>query len=348
MEQAVLDPPSREEVPPQFPKKEPELPAAPPRKGALAHLAAGIGVVLSRPRVLFVLVLFSFLAALPIALPVFRSAQVHLDPLAQPPGTSIPFDLVTTTPRWLIDDWMRTDSGLVSALQSSLAPLLLLASLFGLFLTAGWMNVAVRGRREHGLASFARGGGQHFFPFLRTWIFGLALAGAVTWVVWNQPGEWVARQFLPEGRAGLATSESTARWFSIARNAVYLLILLKIEILLDLSRASLVAGNRRSAVLAIFRGAGFFLVQPFRVFGLVLSGLLLEAAWVGGVTVLVGTLGASLWYLVFLLPLGRIAFRGARHAGLARMYCESLRSSVEEPQAPGEPSFFDDGTAWRT
>ncbi|MFQ5749491.1 MAG: hypothetical protein ACE5H3_08550 [Planctomycetota bacterium] len=344
----MLDPPAREEAPPRVPDKGKDLPAAPPRKGALAHLMAGLGVVLARPRVLFVLVLFSFLTALPVALPVFRSAAAHLDSLAQPPGTSSPFDLVTAAPRWMIDDWMRSDSGLVSALQSSLAPLLLLASVFGLFLSAGWMNVAVRGRGEHGLSSFGRGGGLHFFPFLRTWIFGLALAGAATWVVWNQPGEWVARQFLPEGRADLAASESTARWFSIVRNAVYLLILLKIEVLLDLSRASLVAGNRRSAVLAIFRGAGFFLVQPFRVFGLVLSGLLLEAVWVGGVTTLAGTLEASLWYLVFLLPLGRIAFRGARHAGLARMYCESLGSSVEEPPAPGGPSFFDDGTAWRT
>ncbi len=340
----------------RMPAQEKEPPAIPPRKGALAHLMAGLGVVLARPRVLLVLVIFSFLTALPIALPVFRSAQAHLDPLAQahldplaqPPGASSPLNLVTTAPRWLLDDWMRADSGLLAALQSTLAPLLLLASLFGLFLTAGWMNVAVRGSGEHGLSSFARGGGLHFFPFLRTWVFGLALVWAVTWVIWNQPGEWVARQFLPEGNASLATSESTARWFSILRTAVYLLALLKIEILLDLSRASLVAGNRRSAVLALFRGAGFFLVRPFRVSGLILSGLLLEAAWVGGVTALAGSLGLSLWFLVFLLPLGRIACRGARYAGLARMYCESLRSSVPEPQPPGEPSFFDDGTAWRT
>ncbi len=64
-------------------------------------------------------------------------------------------------------------------------------------------------------------------------------------------------KFMPEGDAGLAASETTGRAIDITRQVLYMFALLKIEIVIDLARASLVVGHRSSALLAVLRATGF-------------------------------------------------------------------------------------------
>jgi len=186
-----------------------------------------------------------------------------------------------------------------------------------------------------GLAAFLRHGGRFWFRFLRTWVLGLALLAGLTWLVWGPPGQHLLerlagdRPFLPNE----LPSETTARLLAGGREVAYLGLILLLELLLDLARASLVAGERRSALLALFRGLGFLLSRPHRVLAAVLGGLALEVLWIAGVLALAPLLPGSAWILVLVLPLGRIAFRGARHGALAILYRETSR----RPLAAGAP-----------
>lgn len=317
--------------------------AAPARlRGPLAFLLAGAGTVARQPAVLALLLLWSLLTALPAALPWYASALEHLAPAAGFPDEPLS-DLARGGPRWLFDDWLRRDPGLRQA-ASSLVPLLPLSSLAGLVVTGGWMGLAVQGQRRAGLAAFLHAGGRYFLRFARTWLLGLALSALVTWGVWGAPGEWVLGFFVPEGDLDLASSERVALWLANAQLLGYGLLLFLLELVLDLARASLVAGDRRSAVFALLRGAGFLLFEPRRTFGLVLAGWMLEAAWVAGLWALHEEAVLPLWSLCLLVPLGRIALRGARLTGLAALYA-AARTSRRARRVPA-PSTFDDGTAW--
>jgi len=291
------------------------------RLGPLSHLAAGFGDVLCRPRVLVFLVAVSVLAALPAALPVFRSAHLHLAPVVDPasgPG----IDLAGVAPDWLFADWQLRDPSLHALVGDLMAPAVLLSSWFGLLVCAGWMGLAREGRRGHGLSRFLAAGGSQFFPFLRTWFLGLPLFYGVTWLVWGAPGEWLMGLLLPEGQAGRAASERVAGWVVGGRELLSLFLVLGVEVLLDLGRASLVAGQRRSALLGLLRGFGYFLFEPLRVWWLVGAGFAFELLWLAAMSSLAAQGLLPLWALVLLLPFGRLVCRGARWAGLLRLYAE--------------------------
>lgn len=317
----------------------PQDAAAPPsgpiaRQAALAHLAAGFGEVLSHPRVLLFLVGTSILAALPAALAVYRSAVEHLAPVVAP-DTGPALDLLGPIPRWLLQDWARRDPSLAGGVAAVLAPSLLAASWFGLLVCAGWMGLSREQPRRPGLASFLAAGGRQFFPFLRTWLLGLPLCMAATWLVWGGPGERLMVSLVADGDPELAASETVAHWIAGTREVLSVFLLLGVEILLDLARASLVAGRRRSALLALARGFGFFLFEPLRVWALVGAGFVFELLWLAGLSAAAASAWLPVWSLIVLLPLGRIVCRGARWVGLLRLYAEGrpARASTQAPAA---------------
>lgn len=324
-------------APPAVPAFGPE-----PLRRGVVYLWQGLRTVTRQPGILGLLLLYSVLSALLVALPTFASARTHLAPVAGFAADGS-LELEHYGPRWLFDEWARADPSLERASAETMAPLLLLASLSGLLITGGWMSVALRGREGAGMAAFLQGAGRYFGRFLRTWLLGLALFAGVTWLVWGAPGDWLLRRLVPEGDLELAASERTARWIENGRVLGYTALLLVVELVLDLARASLVAGDRRSAVFALFRGLGFLLYEPFRVAGVVLGGGALEALWVYAWVQATVLLGAPLWLLALLLPLGRIGLRGARYAALAALYAAARQSRQARR---GGPAAFVDGTAW--
>ncbi|HJM40007.1 MAG TPA: hypothetical protein QGG59_07825 [Planctomycetota bacterium] len=292
-----------------------------PRRGILGHFLAGLGLALARPRVLVCLVAFSILLALPTATTVYQSARSGLTNVAVP-ASEIPFNVAWSTPGWLLAEWKRETPNFSSAAQAALTPSILLSSLVGLLLAGGWMGIALSPRRRNGLLAFLRFGGEWFFPFFRTWLLGLPLFYGLTWIFWSSPFEWVLEQVVPEGKLDLAPSESLARWVEHGRETLYVLGLLVLELVLDLSRASMVANRGRSALLALFRGLGRFAYEPIRVLGFTGLGFVFELGWVVALSVLSARGLIPLWSLVFLLPFGRILCRAGRQAGLVMLVAE--------------------------
>ena len=316
------------DAPPGPPAGSPQ--SAPRVTAFVPALAEGVRVVLARPRVLLFLLLCSILLPMVAVLPVYESVETHLS-AATPGANEGNADFLSGAPGWMLAEWMQRDPLGSTGGGHALMPLSLFSSLFGLVISAGWMSFASRDRRAHGLASFLRAGGHWFFPFLRTWLLGLPLFFGLTWVFWSTPAEWVFEQFLPDGVPSRGASENTGRWLETTRLILYMLAMLKTEILLDLARASLVVGDRSSATLAILRGIGFYFRHPLSVIGLVLLGLGFELLWVAGMH----ALEMPLLALVFVIPLGRITARGARHAGLAVLYDSILnRPATKVPARP--------------
>jgi hypothetical protein len=286
------------------------LPSAP------SFLGSALLLALSRPRVLLFLMLPLLLLPLVVALPVFLGAEPLAPLQANPGGTEI--DLPEVAPSWVFREWTRAMPDTLPAAAASLPPLLLFMSLFNLVVTGGWMGLAVSRRREHSLRSFLGHGGRAFFPFLRTWFLGLPLFAFVTWLCWGAPAEWFFGLFLPEGDPALGASESTGRWLEFLRQLVYLNALFKLELWLDLARASLTLGERRSALLAMVRSFWLFLRNPWGLYGLGLCGFGLELLWIAGAEAIRQVLDAPLWPMLLVLPFGRIVMRGMRYAALAR------------------------------
>lgn len=312
---------------------------APPPSSGVSHFAAGLRFALARPRVLLLLVGWLWLAALVPALGVAASAERHLAH-AQESEREAPADLRGSTPQWLFREWERAGGAELDAAAASLLPLLLLSSLFGLLVSAGWMQAAVHGRSRHGLRSFLGGGGQMFFPFLRTWLCGLPIFALWTWLAWGAPGRVVVSLWLPGGEA-LAGSESLARAVTHGREILYFVGLLAIELWLDLARASLVAGKRSSALLALARGAREWLRRPSGVLTLAGAGIGLELLWIGALSGAAGLFGLGPLALGLSLPFGRVACRGARLAGLATFAAQAeaarhQRRALRAPPLPDE------------
>lgn len=321
----------------------------PQKPPAIGTLIAGIGVALVRPRVWLLLVLGSVLFGLAVATPVHQSA---LDNLA--PTTTFADDPLRSDhamPRWVFDDWTRLHASAFDAASSALAPLLLISSLFGVVVAAGWIHAAIRGRDEHSLKQFLSGAGQYFFPMLRLWLLALVFYALVTWFFWGPIGEWVMTQFFPAGDVDRATSETKAWWGETLRSVLYLFALLKVEILMDLSRAAVVSAGGRSALLALMRGIRFWMWRWPACLLLVGSGFAIEALWIYAAVELTMLASLPLWGLALLVPLGRILTRGGRTSGLALLYHASTLpatpptgTDAARPGMSAEP--LDDGSAW--
>jgi len=314
----------------------------------LGTLFAGIGFALLRPRIWLLLTGVSFLLAWAVSAPVRESAQQSFGHVVGFADEQAGVD-AGALPRWWFDDWERLRGAGAQAASAALAPLLLLASLFGLIVTAGWMEAAVHRREQSGSLAFLAGGGRHFFPFLRLWAFALAGYALVTWLVYGLPGEWLQAQFFPDGNLERAQSENSARWFSLGQSVVYVLGLLKIEIIIDLARAQLVVRGGRSAGLALLRGMGFWLRRWVGCLVIVSGGLAFEALLLLLVAILVQYTSLPLWILVIALPAARCILRGGRYVALA-LYLQQLVQP--QPGAPATESartpdrFLDEGSTW--
>jgi len=315
----------------------------PQERSVGSHLLGGVWAALARPRLLLFLLGVNLVLPLVVALPTFFAAEQHLSNLEAIPGGT-PIDLPGVAPAWIFEEWFRAAPTELGVAAQTLMPLLLLVSLFNLVITAGWMRIAILDRRRHSLRTFLQCGGHFFFPFLRTWILALPIFALITWLFWGTPAEWLIERVLPQGDANLAASEQTGRWVETLRQVLFLLAMWKTEILLDLARASMICGNRRSAFLAILRGVGFFLRRPFQVFGLMGLSFALELFWIAGAKAVQELADWPLWTLLLLLPFGRIVCRGARYVGLANFYAAKTRdaSAAEEGAEAEEDSGLPD------
>jgi hypothetical protein len=323
----------------------------PVRPSSLASLGSGIALACRRPRVWLALVGMSLLMAWAVAAPVQQSAEQNFSSMVGFPGDQS-FDLNRSVPRWMFDDWSRLKGGFATAASSTLAPLLLLSSLLGVFLAGCWMHAALHARWSRSFGTFVAGGGQYFWPFLRLWLLALAGYALVTWVVWGTPGDWLMARFFPNGDVALASNERTAWWAQNIYIVVYVFGLLKVEILIDLARASLVSGQRKSALGGLMRALSFWIRRWYAAFFLVGSGLLLEALWVAIVIAAVQQFALPLWTLALLVPTGRIILRGGRLGGIALLYHQSTQSvdavqpTMPSDAADSDAASLDEGSAW--
>lgn len=288
----------------------------------LAHLLGGIRFALARPRVLLFLCAWAWLLPLAVALPYYASAQRHL-PDAAAAAAEGPADFLGATPAWMFSEWAYAGAGELAAVSQVMGPLFLLCSLFGLLISAGWMGSIVHSRDRHGLRGFLGAGGRHYFAFCRTWLLGLPLFALWTWLAFGAPGQAILARFVEDGDLGLARSELTAQRIENAREVIYVLGLLAIELWLDLARATLVAGKRSSALAALARGAREGLRRPLGILALVGIGIGLEILWLAALKAGLAAVSLGPLALGLLLPFGRVVLRGARLAGLASFIAQS-------------------------
>ncbi|MCH2100533.1 MAG: hypothetical protein MK209_01220 [Planctomycetes bacterium] len=315
------------------------------RPPVLGTLMTGIGLALARPRVWLPLTALVLILGFVASYPVHDAASTSFNHVAGFEDEQPWVDL-GVVPRWMFDDQAREHGGM--GVPAALAPLFLLMSLFGVLITAGWMETAVHRRKQHGLRAFLSGGGQHFFPFLRLW--GVALAGYAfcTWLVYGLPGEWLKEQFFPAGNPERATSESYARWIELTYSIVYLGCILKVEIITDLARSTLVVNGRRSAFAATLRGIGFWVRRWRACFTLVGTGFLLEAGFIALLVGLHSVLDFPLMILALAMPAGRVILRGGRQAGLALYYHRYINHDTHHSieNSPQQPSPSGESAAW--
>ncbi|MBC8371050.1 MAG: hypothetical protein H8E25_13710 [Planctomycetes bacterium] len=298
-----------------------EKPAPTPeaRPGSVRFLLGGMFFALMRPRVLCFLMLWSCVLPLIVAVPMFNQADRDLSMVQDLPGQNI-LALPESAPAWMFREWQIQSGDSLASIAEVMPLLILLSSIIGLLFSGGWMSMATHYRDEHSLRAFFKGGGESFFPFLRTWLIALPLFALTTYVFWGTPSEWVLEKLMPEGDASLAASETTGRAIDITRQVLYMLALLKIEIIIDLARASIVVGQRSSALLAVLRAIGFLFRRPFAVFVIVLLGFIFEGALIFGAEAMRSFFEWPLLAAVFLLPFVRHLMRGARHSAVATYY----------------------------
>jgi hypothetical protein len=289
------------------------------RPGSVRFLLSGIFFALMRPRVLCFLMLWSCVLPLVVAVPMFNQADRDLSMVQDLPGQSV-LALPESAPAWMFREWQIQSGDSLTSIADAMPLLILLSSIIGLLFSGGWMSMATHYRDEHSLRAFFKGGGETFFPFLRTWLLALPVFALTTYIFWGAPADWVLEKFMPEGDAGLAASETTGRAIDITRQVLYMFALLKIEIVIDLARASLVVGHRSSALLAVLRATGFLFRRPFAIFVIVLLGFVVEGVLIFSAEALRSFFEWPLLAAVFLLPFVRHLMRGARHSAVATYY----------------------------
>ena len=312
----------------------PEREFTPARPSALGLLVRGFGTALARPNVLLLLVIMTLLMPLVVVVPVYQSSKANLSSVQAIPGQT-PIDLPNSAPAWLWSEWQHSAPGIFESVITLLPILVLCAALWNLLVTGGWMAVGLKESKAQDVRTFFRGGVANFLPFLMTWLLGIGMLAVVTWLVWATPGRWLMAQVLPEGKINLGVSETTGRWLLNAQSCIFLFALLHIEVWLDLARASIATGHKKSALKAVWQGCKLQLRHPVRISILVLGSFALEAAWIGGVEVLRRALDLPVGTLLILLPIGRQALRGGRYISLAR-FCADRQQLVNVKAQPSD------------
>jgi len=174
-------------------------------------------------------------------------------------------------------------------------PLLLLVAgylVVWAFLSGGILDRYARQRptRTHG---FFAASGVYFFRFARLAV----LAGAAYWLLVGYLHPWLFDTKFRDFTRGLP-AERSAFWWQLAFYAVFGLLILAVNVVVDYAKIRMVVEDRRSAVGALLAALRFVARRPGRVIGLYLLNslvfLLLVAAWSAAAPGVGGT-GVGMW-----------------------------------------------------
>ncbi len=243
-------------------------PLAPP--GPLTLARAGLRHALRCWRPLVGVVIVQLLLALTVVLPFHAAVASRLDAhphaaaLAGAPtaaDTALGWEAGMDAGLWR--DTKRELGTAYDGLPVQLVWTLLLAWLFGAVAAAGFLGLAAEAGPCSTTRFFALGG-KGFFRMLRV---GLVFACAFVLVgrlVYEGWGAALA------DREAAAASEATKWWGERAREVTLFVLLLVLRVAADLARADLIAGGRRSALLAFLRRLATLVRQPLRTLGVAL------------------------------------------------------------------------------
>ena len=256
---------------PLAPLAAPEVVAAPPVStsppGPLSLAATGLRHALSSARPLLGVLLVQLLLALTVVLPFHAAvagkldAHPHAAALAGAPTAAdkaLGWEAGMDAGLWR--DTKRELGKAYDGLPVTLFWTLLLAWLFGAVAAAGFLGMAAEPGPRSTSRFFALGG-RGFFRMLRV---GLVFACAFVLVGRLVHEGWAAAM---EGPEEAAASETSRWWGDRAREGTLFVLFLMLRVVADLARADLIAGGRRSALLAFFRRIGTVLRQPLRTLG---------------------------------------------------------------------------------
>jgi hypothetical protein len=240
-------------------------PSVPP--GARTLACAGLRHALRCWRPLIAVVLVQLLLALTVVLPFHAGVASRLDahPAAaalagEPSAADRALGWEAGMDAGLWRDTKRELGRLFEGLPVTLAWTLLVAWLFGAMASAGFLGL----RYEQGPCSTTRffaQGGKGFFRMLRV---GLIFAVAFLLVGRLVHEGWAAA--VADGEAEAPTGE-TRWWGERVREGVLLALFLVLRVVCDLARADLIAGGRRSALLAFLRRLVTVVRHPVRTLG---------------------------------------------------------------------------------
>jgi hypothetical protein len=273
----------------------PPAPAFVEQPGPAALFRAGVAHALRCWRPLLAVVLVQLLLALTVVLPFHAAVSARL---AKHPHAAALAGAPTDVDRalgWeagmdagLWRDTKRELEHTFQALPVVLAWTLLVAWLFGAVAAGGFLGLRAE-RGPFSTSRFLALGGKGFFRMLRVGIvFGLAflVVGRIVVEGW---GAAVA-----DGEAQAATGES-AWWGQRTRDAVLVVAFLVLRVVADLARADLIAGGRRSALLAFFRRVGTVVKRPFRTLGVAALLGVPTLLLLGALSLVVGGLPQGGW-----------------------------------------------------
>jgi hypothetical protein len=273
----------------------------PPPRGLWPALRAGLAHAWASKRALGFVLAAQLLFALTIVTPLAARLRTHLDAHAHAPALAGVPDAIDEAAGWgagldagVWADLRRKDAAFFEGLDLALAWVLVASWLFGAFVAGGFLSTAAHVRTWTGerpkSAGFLAGGGRWFGPMLRTsLLFAVlyALVGRVVFETWDA--------FAKESEA--RTADGAAQWWgNRTREAVFVVVFLLLRVVADLGRARLVAFEKRSAVLAFFRGFLSLFRHPVRVLGLAGIAAALEAlAFLACAALLALVPGGALW-----------------------------------------------------
>lgn len=212
------------------------------------------------------------------------------------------------------------------------ATVLLFGALFLLawaFFAGGILDCYARSDEAYSRSRFFSRSGEYFFRFVRL----MVIAGVIYWVIFR----WVAKPLHNwlESAIRDVTVERTAMFFTLLLYALVAFLLVLANMILDYAKIALVVEQRRSSVLAFFRGLRFVFSQPGKTFGLYLI-----LAAVGLVLLIFYSLvapgaGQSSWVTIGLAFLVGQAYLVARLI-LKLWFLASQTALFQSAQAPPE------------
>lgn len=241
---------------------------------------AGIGRVLSAPRLLAVVWLANLLVALPAAVLVVDGLRAAIGASEAGERLLAGFDFgwrgeVAAEAEGLLDTlepgrlasggWIDNLDGWWSGeLFRQPAPILAFAGLHALvwlLLSGASLAHFHRPPRRFALAGFLADGAGFFFRFLR-----LALLAAPLYYGIFRFARWLFRRL--ERSTLEMTVERTVLIYYLLAAGLVILLLVTVKLAFDFAKVAMVVGERRSALLAALSGFAFVARRPWAVYGL--------------------------------------------------------------------------------